>query len=87
MANCLNIRTADIYNALEKAERALGSFEAFITRRSDLEHAYNKMRGVIGKPDFDDVYLFLGKFLEPFIQLDRSPKVWYGDTVSWRDEE
>ena len=87
LANCLKVRTADIYDALEKAERALGSFEAFTTRRPDLEHAYNKMRGVIGKPDFDVVYSFLGKFLEPFIQQDRSPKVWYGDAVLWRDAE
>lgn len=83
LANCLNVRTADIYNALEKAERVLGTFEAFITRRSDLEHAYNKMRGVIGKPDFDNVYSFLGKFLEPFIQHDKAPKIWHGNAVSW----
>jgi len=85
LANCLNIRTTDIYAALEKAERELGTFEAFTTRRSDLEHAYNKMRGVISKPDFDDVYSFLERFLEPFITRDKSPKVWSCDTVSWQN--
>jgi hypothetical protein len=85
LANCLNIRTTDIYAALEKAERELGAFEAFTTRRSDLEHAYNKMRGVIGKPAFDDVYSFLGRFLEPFITHDRSPRIWNCSTASWRD--
>jgi hypothetical protein len=85
LANCLEIRTTDIYTALEKAERSLGSFEAFITRRQDLEYAYNKMRGIVGKPDFGDIYLYLGKFLEPFIQLDKTPKLWRSNEASWSD--
>jgi len=83
LANCLEVRTADIYSAIEKSNRVLGSFTAFITRRPDLEHAYNKMRGVIGKPDFDSVYSYLSYFLEPFIQHDRSNKVWSGTKCSW----
>ena len=83
LAHCLEIRTADIYATLEKAERELGFFESFLTRRADLEHAYGKMRGITGKPDFSSVYSYLGKFLEPFIMRDRNPKVWRCYEDSW----
>ena len=85
LANCLEIHTVDVYNALINSERELGSFEAFLTRRNDLEHAYNKMRGIAGKPDFEILYLYLGKFLEPFISQDRDPKVWHGNDAAWED--
>ena len=83
LANCLEIQTSDIYKALEKSERVLSTFDAFMHRQADLEHAYNKMRGIIGKPDFADVYSFLSKFLEPFISQDMSPKIWSGCDTSW----
>ena len=83
LANCLEISTADIYSALEKAERALGTFDSFLTRRADLEHAYGKMRGIIGKPEFSSVYSYLEKFLEPFITNDKTPKVWRSDEDLW----
>ena len=87
LANCLEIRTADIYSALEKAERVLGSFESFLTRRADLEHAYEKMRGIIGKPEFSSVYTYLEKFLQPFITCDRNLKVWRGGEELWLSED
>ena len=83
LANCLEICTDEIYDALEKSGRALGSFEAFCTRCADLEHAYNKMRGVVGKPDFDEVYAYLGGFLEPFIMSNRKSMIWVGNKGSW----
>jgi len=85
LAHCLDIRITDIYYALERNERVLGTFDAFLTRRADLEHAYGKMRGVIGMPDFNSVYVYLEKFLVPFITHDRNPKIWLGDEMSWRD--
>jgi hypothetical protein len=84
LSNCLKIKLVDIYKALGKANRPLNSFESFTTRRSDIEHAYNKLRGVIGKPDFDSVYSYLKKFLEPFIQHDISNKEWDSGSVLWR---
>ena len=83
VARCLEINTVQIYSALDKIGRELGSFEAFLTRRADLEHAYGKMRGIINKPDFDSVYTYLCRFLEPFITRDKSPKVWHSSETSW----
>jgi hypothetical protein len=83
LAHCLEISTAGIYTAFERAERTLSSFDSFLTRRNDLEHAYNKMRGISDKPDFECVYLYLVQFLEPFIKCDRSPRVWRGGENSW----
>jgi hypothetical protein len=83
LAHCLEIHTANIYAAFEKAERILDSFDAFLSRRAEIEHAYYKMRGIVGKPDFNDIYSYLKKFLEPFIKRDKSPKIWRDDETSW----
>ena len=85
LTNCLEICTADIYVALDKSGRVLDSFDAFINRRPDLEHAYNKLSGVFGKPDFDNVYAYLEKFLEPFIQHDKNPKIWNVSSEFWSE--
>lgn len=38
------------------SERDLGDFSTLRTRKEDLRHGYEKLRGVINKPDFDLVY-------------------------------
>jgi len=86
LSSCLRIRLADIYNAFIKAGRELGTFDAFINRRADLEHAYNKMRGVIGKPEFAEVYSYLKVFLKPFVLNEKSRKVWDNSKASWTDD-
>jgi hypothetical protein len=84
LADCLEINTTDIYAAIKGAERTLGTFEAFLHRRDELSRAYGKMRGVVGKPDFNDIYAYLSVFLEPFMQHDKTPRVWLGGTGSWQ---
>ena len=83
LSNCMVIRLADIYSALKKADRELGAFDAFTNRRADLEYAYNKMRGVTGKPGFNVLFSYLVDFLKPFMQRDMNDKVWIGGNASW----
>lgn len=82
---CLKVRLVDIYDALQKANRLLGSFEPLITRGADLEHAYNKMRGVTGKPEFNEIYSYIKKFLEPFVHNDKGKKVWDSNKAIWEE--
>ena len=84
LAHAVKVQTQEIF-ALHKANpsRAVGSFDEFISRRSDVEHAYNKLAGIEGKPPFDDVYSYLSKFLQPFIQRDETHMCWNSGALSW----
>ena len=44
--------------ALKNSNRALGNFNGFLHRRSELQHSYEKFRfaGDVDKPQFEDVY-------------------------------
>jgi hypothetical protein len=85
LACCVEVHTTSIYSALEKAGRVLDDFHAFIHRRQDLEHAYTRLKGIVGKPEFCEVYPYLEAFLTPFILQDRSPRVWSGKRGYWHD--
>jgi hypothetical protein len=84
LAHAVKVQTQEIFD-LHKANpsREVGSFDEFISRRSDVEHAYNKLAGIDGKPHFDDVYSYLSKFLQPFIQRDETPMRWNSGALSW----
>jgi len=84
LAHAVKVQAQEIF-ALHKANpsRVVGSFDEFISRREDIEHAYNKLAGIEGKPYFDDVYSYLSKFLQPFIQRDETPLLWNSGTMSW----
>lgn len=38
------------------SQRDLGDFSTLSTRKEEIQHAYNKLRGVTNKPDFEHVY-------------------------------
>ncbi|MDR2589612.1 MAG: hypothetical protein LBC71_01295 [Oscillospiraceae bacterium] len=52
---------------------------------TDVEHAYNKLRGVDGKPSFNDVYPYLIKFVHPFAQRNETLRTWNSDKQDWED--
>jgi hypothetical protein len=84
LSHCIDVQTIEIFDIYEKNKRELQDFNAFLNRKAELEHAYNKLMGVEGKPDFVDIYLYLNKFLNPFIQRENN-KVWNSKTESWQD--
>jgi len=84
LAHCVKIYTQEIFEIYKNnPTRDVGVFDEFYTRRQDVEHAYNKLTGISGKPPFDDVYSYLSKFLHPFANQDEISKVWNGNTASW----
>lgn len=83
LSNCVDIRTGEIYDIYNKTDRELKSFDEFLRRQTDLEHAYNKLRGVDGKPRFTDIYSYLDKFLRPFIEKDYVDKMWDSEDMLW----
>jgi hypothetical protein len=85
LAHCVSVRTSEIYGILRNKGRALGAFAEFNSRRQDVEHAYERLAGVEGKPSFEEVYSFLEKFIKPFSEGDETPRVWSIDKESWED--
>jgi hypothetical protein len=85
LAHCVRVVMSEIYDVQRINRRELDAFSEFLLRRHDVEHAYARLKGIEGKPDFDEVYAYLDKFLSPFIQKDRTPAVWDIDASEWTD--
>lgn len=85
LTHCVKVKTTDIYEVISNKRLELGNFTEFLTRRADVEHAYNKLQGVDGKPTFDEVYSYLADFLEPFVQKDEKPRSWNSGKQDWED--
>jgi len=85
LANCVEIQTKEIFDIYVKTKRELQAFDAFLNRVPELEHAYNKLTGVEGKPDFKIIYSYLNIFLNPFIQKDYNNKIWENKKELWRN--
>jgi hypothetical protein len=83
LSNCVTVQTGEIFDIYVKTNRELQGFDAFLNRKAELEHAYNLLKGVEGKPDFESIYLYMDKFLRPFIEKDCDNMVWNSKTESW----
>lgn len=59
----------EVYSILEKSGRELGDFDAFKNRYDELKHSYDKFRFSfdVHKPDFDDVYQTVKKYISVFV--------------------
>jgi len=57
----------------------------FHNKKAEIEHAYDKLKGIEGKPDFNSVYNYLCKFVVPFEQEIIPNKLWNSKTLSWND--
>ena len=85
LAHCVRLLTTEIFEVIESKCLELGGFIEFLTRSADVEHAYNKLQGVEGKPLFDEVYLYLKEFIFPFAQKDKMPRIWNSGKRVWVD--
>ena len=86
LAHCVEIQTREIFDIYDKTKRELQAFDAFLNRMPELEHAYNKLTGVEGKPDFEIIYSYLNKFLIPFMQKNYGSKIWDSKKELWRND-
>lgn len=85
LAHCVEVRTTEIYESHRRNERVLGSFAEFNTRKDDLSHAYQKLRGIENKPNFEDVYQYVGKFVKPFGLGYEVDQLWLPKSFDWID--
>ncbi|MDR0947309.1 MAG: nucleotidyl transferase AbiEii/AbiGii toxin family protein [Ruminococcus sp.] len=85
LSSCISVTTDEIYNTSAQTGNEIKAFDGFLNRKDDLQHAYDKLRGVKGKPPFETVYERLRAFLAPFIEHDRTARVWKAETARWED--
>lgn len=87
LSHCICVNVKEIYEVCQTANREIQSFYAFFNRKSDVEHAYNKLRGVEGKPLFSDIYEYLKNFVIPFAERDFTDKIWNLQNLSWQETQ
>ncbi|MDR2406017.1 MAG: nucleotidyl transferase AbiEii/AbiGii toxin family protein [Deltaproteobacteria bacterium] len=86
LSRCLTVDTKNIFESFaKKPKQTLGFFDSFLNHHKEVKRAYNKLRGVVDKPRFDDVYSCLLVFLKPFITRDIKPKLWNHKELIWRE--
>lgn len=85
LSHCVNVSVMEIYDACKRNNRKIDSFEAFFNRTSDVEHAYNKLKRIEGKPLFHEIYTYLSVFVMPFAERDFTDKIWQPKTMLWKD--
>jgi hypothetical protein len=87
LAHCVKVRTEDIFDIYRKnPAREVGTLDEFYNRKQEIEHAYERLKGIEGKPDFADVYSYLTEFIKPFAEHDKTPKLWNSDKMIWKTE-
>ena len=87
LTHCVKVHTTEIFELFRKnPDREVGVFDEFYNRRHDVEHAYNMLEGIEPKPDFNEVYAYLEKFLHPFAMRDETPKTWNSEKIAWETD-
>jgi hypothetical protein len=85
LAHCVTVDTDSIRRIWARENRSIGTFDAFKKRKDELRHSYEKLRRVENKPEFDEIYNYLGKFLAPFIDATTLALTWDNDKSGWTD--
>ena len=71
LSNCVSVMSGDVIDAAEGSGRTMGGFGFFLAEKAKIRHAYDALRNVRGKPDFETVYGHVSRFIKPFLRGDR----------------
>ncbi|MCL2320585.1 MAG: nucleotidyl transferase AbiEii/AbiGii toxin family protein [Oscillospiraceae bacterium] len=83
LTHCVEIKTTDIFSICDKKGITIKPFIEYHMRVSDVKHAYEKLRGLIGKPPFEIVYNYIDTFVRPFAEQNKANQLWNPDMISW----
>jgi len=87
LTHCITVETENIRRIWKRENRIIGDFNAFVNRKDELCHSYEKLRRVSAKPEFYALYNYLTSFLTPFIDSQISPLVWNKGKNAWASED
>jgi hypothetical protein len=85
LAHCVVLKTDNIRSIWERESRAIGDFNAFVNRREEVRHSYEKLRRINKKPEFVVIYDYLVKFLTPFFVKNTTALTWGNGKNDWAD--
>ncbi|MBR1481512.1 MAG: nucleotidyl transferase AbiEii/AbiGii toxin family protein [Ruminococcus sp.] len=83
LSRCLEIETESVHSINQMRGRTLQNYDGFLNHKSELQHAYERLRGIDGKPDFEALYNHLQNFLKPFINGEQSAMIWNPEKYVW----
>lgn len=87
LSHCIQVNSKEIYDFSEKTNRKIQSFDSFYEKEIELKHSYNKLKGIVGKPDFESVYVYLKEFFKPFYNNDIKEKIWNSEHGLWETSQ
>ncbi len=85
LCHCFSFKIKDIFDYSQKYKREINDFSAFSQKRNEIEHAYNKLNSINGKPEFSEVYTFLDKVFTPFREGIQKDFFWNSEKLDWQD--
>ena len=83
LSQCIDVKTVEILDICKKKNQEIGVFDAFYNRISDIEHAYNTLKGIENKPHFQEVYSHLNNFIRPFAEKSETNQIWDHKAQVW----
>lgn len=83
LSKCLEIETENVYHINQMRGRTFQNYDGFLNHKLELQHAYERLREIDGKPDFKELYNHLHKFLKPFISGEQSEMIWNPEKFIW----
>jgi len=86
LSQCVEVQVSEIIRTTRsRPDRVIGAFTEFTNRRDELEHAYEKLRGITNKPPFNQLYQYLKVFLQPFISQGMTHQIWNSTESRWEE--
>ena len=76
LSRCTSFSTQEIRQIVEDSGHRLGDFGKLIGERANVEHAYERLRGVVEKPPFSEVYDQILRIIEPFVREPDRDLLW-----------
>lgn len=72
ISKAFNFDKAEILETLKSSGRTLDSFNGFLHKPEELQHAYEKFRfsGEVDKPTFDEVYLSVKAYIKKLLPTE-----------------
>lgn len=87
LSQCLDVNVGKILDVCRQKGREIQSFDGLLNRTSDVEHAYNKLKRIEGKPEFSKIYAYLSRFVQPFVMKNDADLVWDCKKMIWSEQK
>ena len=85
LSHCVEIGTEEFLYRMEQRNKLLGNFDGLLNHKSDMIHAYDKMKRLNVRPDFDMMYNDVCDFIRPFMDIHMMNARWNCQSREWEN--